>query len=88
MIAALIVMPSEEWDDEVIQEWADSHGYRIIKIEGGGFFDGVLATKLQVVASVVLVDDRGERRKCRAVVGHGLLGRARRQITIRWVGNR
>ena len=85
IVLSLKLMPTDEWAERVIREWADSQGLRVAAIGDARWFDRLLITKLHEVYRVRVVDKKGLERECKAVVGHFLLGRTYRNISISWI---
>jgi hypothetical protein len=87
MIAlGLKLMPSDEWSARVIQEWADSEGLRVAAIDDTRWFHGLYRwSSLHEVYRVRVLDNKGRERECKAVVGHFLLSRTYKNISIKWI---
>jgi hypothetical protein len=93
----LWIRPSDEWYERVIQEWADSEGWRVAAIDDFHWYDRLLAkiykvdrvrmanTRTNRVYRVRVVDKKGCERECKAVVGYLLLWPTSRNIAIKWI---
>ena len=84
IVLSLKIMPSDEWAEMVIREWADSQGLRVAAIDDARWFDRLFINTHKVYRVRVL-DKKGCARECKAVVGPFLLRRTYRNISITWI---
>jgi hypothetical protein len=85
ILLSLKLMPSDEWSQRVIRDWADSEGLRVVAIDEVRLLGGLYFPGSYRVFQARLLDKKGLKRECKAVVGHLLLGQTYRNIAITWI---
>ena len=86
IVLSLGLRPSDEWSEKVIREWADSEGLRVEAIDEVRWFGHLPRPGHSYrVFGIRVLDEMGLERECKAVVGHLLLNRSRRNLAITWL---
>jgi WD40 repeat protein len=86
VVVNLLIMPSDEWAEGVIRDWAKAEGLRVAAIDDARWSDRLFSnSNLTKVYRVRVLDKTGCEGECKAVVGHLLLWPTSRKIRITWI---